>query len=245
MLFNDVLHSFHPPAALIERIAALKLPKTVNLHAQSSGYDLLIYDVIGCGCVEADDIVQALAMADGEPVRVRINSPGGDAFSGFAIYNVLNSYPGELSVVVDGVAASAAAYLAMAGSNILMQPASFFMIHNGWTVTVGDRNRLQSQIGALSKIDATQAQLFSDKTGMSKEEIGAMLDVETWFTAQETVDQGFADGIVKDLPAQPELPSDPDADETADAQAMMPMNFIFDKRKRLLAARLLKHHNNY
>ena len=117
------------------KFKTLKLPHSLSINAQADGgFDLLLYDVIGCGGIEADDVVQALALAGGAPVRVRINSPGGDAFEGFAIYNILNSYEGEVTTVVDGVAASAAAYLAMAGSTVEMQPASFLMIHNGWTV---------------------------------------------------------------------------------------------------------------
>src|SRR5690348_17172652 len=105
-MFNDIISPFqHAPKGLIEQFSALKAPTTVSVQASDSGYDLLIYDCIGCGCVEADDIVQALAIAGGAPIRVRINSPGGDAFEGFAIYNILQAYSGEVTVLVDGIAA--------------------------------------------------------------------------------------------------------------------------------------------
>jgi ATP-dependent protease ClpP protease subunit len=218
MLYNDIIKSYVAAPPGIERFAAIKIPNTVSVQATAAGYDLLIYDCIGCGCIEADDIIQALAIAGGAPVRVRINSPGGDAFEGFAIHNVLKSYEGEVTVLVDGVAASAAAYVAMAGSSIEMQPASFMMIHNGWTVSIGDKNRLGTVIQALTRIDQSQAKIFAAKSGLKVADVQAMLDAETWFAADEAVQFGLADDVIdpQKVGSLPQLPSDPDNDEDQD-----------------------------
>jgi ATP-dependent Clp protease, protease subunit len=272
MLYNDIIKSYRSAPAGIEQFAALKLPNSLSVQESATGYDLLLYDCIGCGCVEADDIAQALALAGGAPVRVRINSPGGDAFEGFAVYNLLKSYKGELTVLIDGVAASAAAYVAMAADIIEMQPQSFMMIHNGWTVSIGDKNRLGTVIKALGKIDAAQTSIFAEKTGANKADIQAMLDNETWFSADEAVQFGLADSIVdpEDVAAQRTLPCDPDDDAQqepeemgamltelcaefdrlleADEQPEKPVEldieaaFAFEKRRRLLQARLLTLH---
>lgn len=202
-MFDKVLRAFeHAPDGLLQRIKAL--PRVTDIHAQDDGsYDLLIYDVIGCGCCDPADIAQALASTEGAPINLRLNSPGGDAFAGFAIYNLLNSHEGDVNVIVDGVAASAAAYLAMAGNTVQMQPASFMMIHNAWTITAGDKAHLATQIDALKRLDNAQTKLFSDRTGISPEKISQMLDAETWFSADEAVEHGFASNIY-----DPHAPSD-------------------------------------
>jgi ATP-dependent protease ClpP protease subunit len=246
MMFRDDLYqSYRHPPVTLDTFA--KLPNTIGIHAVDEGYDLLIYDVIGCGCVEVDDIAAALAIAAGKPIRVRINSVGGDCFAGFAIYNLLLTYAGAVSVIIDGIAASAAAYIAMAGDTIEMMPASFMMIHNGWTFAVGDRHQLAVNIEALTRIDDAQVTIFANRTGMSRVEVAACLDAETWYSAQEAVDVGLADDIIDpgDLISQPALPSDPDAAEDADevdVPPQMPMNFLVEKRRRQLAARLLSSH---
>jgi ATP-dependent protease ClpP protease subunit len=236
-MYTQILRAFErAPADMHSNISALKLPQTLDVRAQDNGsYDLMLYDVIGCGCIAADDVAMALAVAGGAPLRVRINSPGGDAFDGFAIYNLLASYDGDVSVLIDGIAASAASYVAMAADTVEMQPASFMMIHNGWTIAVGDKGHLQTQISALSKIDETQAKIFAGRTGLETDEIAAMLAAETWFTSDEAVMSGFADGIFgeddDDLDA-----SDSVAEVEISAQAM---SFDIMKRKRVLQARLL------
>lgn len=232
MLYRDIYQSYrHTPPGVSERVNDFK--PTFALKAQQDGFDLYIYDVIGCDCCEPADIVSALATAGGAPIRVRMNSPGGDAFAGFAIFNLLANYEGEVSVLIDGVCASAAAYIAMSGATIEMQPASFLMIHNSWTISVGDRNRLATQISALERIDAAQTAIFSERTGIPQNEIVAMLAAETWLSADEAVAQGFADSIVGDS-----------SSETVDAVLANALEdiFAFDKRKRMLSARLLTRH---
>src|ERR1044072_3057076 len=227
--FDLVAQSFRnkPSALNLSRLT----PQPLTMRAQTNGgFDVLIYDIIGMGFCEADDVVEALSVAGGAPVRVRINSPGGDAFAGVACMNALNSYDGDVTVQIDGVAASAAAYMAMGADRVDMLPASFFMIHNSWTVSMGDKTRLQSQINALSRIDEMQATVFAEKTGLSTTQIAGMLDAETWLTAEEAREFGFADKIIGQ-----------DAEEVA-AQAMRSEtgeNFTFEKRRKTLAARVL------
>src|SRR3569833_988820 len=182
LTYDLVYQSFRKTPAEL-RATATK-PQPLSIKAAVDGcYDLMIYDFIGMGCCEASGVVEALATAGGAPITVRLNSPGGDAFEGVALMNALQSYDGHVTAQIDGVAASAASYIAMAANEVVMQPKSFMMIHNAWTVTMGDKNRLQAQINALSRIDAMQADIFAKKTGLESEQIVAMLKTKTWMTA--------------------------------------------------------------
>ncbi len=230
MLRSAVFQSFqHAPVGLLEKFNAFKAPSSL-IQAVGDGYDLLMYDVIGLGGIEANDVAQALALAGGKPLRVRINSVGGEVFTGWTLHNLLTDYKGEVTVVVDGLAASAACFLAMAADNILMQPESFMMLHCGWCLALGNRFDLATQINALTKIDEAQSRVFAAKTGMSTDQIDILLAAETWLSADEAVAQGFADSIVGDS-----------SSETVDAVLANALDdiFAFDKRKRLLSARLL------
>lgn len=99
-------------------------------------------------------------------VTVRINSPGGDTFAGIAIYNALNDHEGEVTVKVDGVAASAASFIAMAGDNIIMLPGSMMMVHEPWTFAVGNQNDLQEVIQMLEKTNDSMVSLYAARTNL-------------------------------------------------------------------------------
>ncbi|MCW3780273.1 head maturation protease, ClpP-related [Defluviimonas salinarum] len=163
-----------------------------------------VYDVIGeCdwsgeGCT-AKRVASALASADPGPITVKINSPGGSVFEGFAIYNELRKHPERIHVEIMGIAASAAAYIAMSGDKITMSRASFMMVHNSWGMVIGNRHDLSASIGILEKIDGAQIEIFSARTGLNRREIERLLDAETYLSASEAVAFGFADAIVDGL----------------------------------------------
>lgn len=168
----------------------------VRPRAASQPAELLLYDEIGLWGVTAKAFTQALATAGPGPLTLRINSPGGDVFDGLAMFSALNQHDGPVNVIVDGLAASAASFLALAGSTISMAPNAFLMIHNAWGVVVGNKGDMTDTAGVLTKIDGQLASLYAQKTGQGTDAIAQMMDAETWFTAQEAKDAGFIDTIL-------------------------------------------------
>lgn len=129
-------------------------------------------------------------------VTVWLNSPGGDVFAASQIYNMLKEYSGNVTVKIDGVAASAASVIAMAGDQILMSPVAMMMIHNPSTVIFGEASDLQSGIDMLSEVKESIINAYEQKTGLSRTKISKMMDAETWFSAKKAVELGFADKVL-------------------------------------------------
>jgi ATP-dependent protease ClpP protease subunit/phage major head subunit gpT-like protein len=154
-----------------------------------------IYGEIGWE-VTARDVRDALKSLAGRDLLVRVNSPGGSAFDGFAIYNMLARHEGRKTVQIEALAASAASYIAMAGDEIEMPAASFLMIHNASVLAIGDKNTLASAVEVLKRIDAAMTAIYVARTGQEAAEIGALMDAETWMTADEAVERGFATVIL-------------------------------------------------
>lgn len=187
--------------------------------------EIQLYDEIGPWGVTAAAFTRALADAGPGPVKVRINSPGGDVFDGLAIFNALKQR-GGVEIVVDGLAASAASYVAMAGETVTMAEQSMLMIHNSWTLAVGNRHDFTKTAGTMEKIDAQMAEIYAARTGKDGAEIAAMLDAETWLTAAEAKDAGFCDAVLaapkRDKSALTALGGPADAIETEDDAADAP-----------------------
>lgn len=129
-------------------------------------------------------------------VIVWLNSPGGDVFAASQIYNMLKEYKGKVTVKIDGIAASAASVIAMAGNQILMSPVAMMMIHNPATVIFGEASDLQSGIDMLSEVKESIVNAYEQKTGLPRNKISKMMDAETWFSAQKAVELGFADKVL-------------------------------------------------
>lgn len=162
---------------------------------------LQIYDMIGedpwTGAgMTAKRVSGILRGIGAKDITVKINSPGGDVFEGFAIYNELRQHKAKVRVEVMGIAASAAAYIAMAGDEIVMGLGSLMMVHNSWGMVVGNRNDLAGAIDVLEKIDGSQIDIFAARTGLKRDEIEKMMDAETFMTAQDAVAMGFADSVM-------------------------------------------------
>lgn len=126
-------------------------------------------------------------------ITVRINSPGGDVFAGMQIYNMLKDRNGDVTVIVDALAASAASFIAMAGDKIIMNTGSMMMVHKASTIAWGNEDEMQQVIEMLRKTDDSIISVYAARTGKSKEEIKQLLADETWMTAEEAVEMGFAD----------------------------------------------------
>lgn len=131
------------------------------------------------------------------PITVWINSPGGDCIAAAQIYNMLMTYAGKVTVVIDGIAASAASVIAMAGDRIVMSPVANMMIHNPLTVAWGNHKDFEQAIQMLDSVKETIINAYEIKTGLSRDEISDMMDAETWMDANEAVRLHFADEIAK------------------------------------------------
>ena len=135
-------------------------------------------------------------MAGSGDITVWINSPGGDCVAAAQIYNMLMDYPGNVTVKVDGIAASAASVIAMAGTTVLMSPVSMLMIHNPMTVAFGDSAEMQKAIEMLASVKDSIINAYEIKTGLSRAKLSHLMDAETWMDANKAVELGFADGIL-------------------------------------------------
>ncbi|AGL03649.1 head maturation protease, ClpP-related [Desulfoscipio gibsoniae] len=133
-------------------------------------------------------------------ITVWVNSPGGDFFAASQIYTMLKEYSGQVLVKIDGIAASAAAVIAMAGDRVLMSPTAMLMIHNPSTFVWGEESDMQKGIEMLSEVKEAIINAFEAKTGLPRKQIAQMMDAETWFSANKAVDLGFADEILYSEP---------------------------------------------
>ena len=147
-----------------------------------------------------DDVTPALFRQELEsgsgPVTVWINSPGGDCVAAAQIYNMLMDYKGDVTVKIDGIAASAASVIAMAGTKVMMSPVSMLMIHNPATIAFGDAAEMQKAIAMLSEVKESIMNAYEIRTGMSRTKLSHLMDAETWMDAHKAVELGFADGIL-------------------------------------------------
>ena len=143
-------------------------------------------------------------------ITVWINSPGGDCVAAAQIYNMLMDYKGEVTVKIDGLAASAASVIAMAGTKVLMSPVSMMMIHNPATVAFGDKGEMQKAIHMLAEVKESIMNAYEIKTGLNRAKISGMMDAETWMNAHKAVELGFADGILERAEAGAEDMEAPD-----------------------------------
>lgn len=125
-----------------------------------------------------------------------INSPGGDCVAAAQIYNMLMDYKGDVTVKIDGIAASAASVIAMAGTRVLVSPVSMLMIHNPATIAFGDASEMQKAINMLAEVKESIMNAYEIKTGLSRSKISHMMDAETWMDANKAVELGFADEIL-------------------------------------------------
>ena len=130
-------------------------------------------------------------------VTVWINSPGGDCVAAAQIYNMLSEYSGKITVKIDGLAASAASVIAMAGDEVLMSPVSMMMIHNPATIAFGDHEQMQKAIDMLSEVKESIINAYVIKTGQSRAKLSHLMDAETWMDATKAVELGFADGVIE------------------------------------------------
>lgn len=157
--------------------------------------ELLIYDVIGWWPNDADTLARTLKDLDADEIKVRINSPGGSVFDGFALYNALRSHSATVTTVVEGLAASAASIIALAGDRVVMRPASELMIHEAWTFADGSAADMRKVADMLDSINNTVAGIYASKAGTPDDMWREAMRVETWFTPGEALEAGLVDAV--------------------------------------------------
>jgi ATP-dependent Clp protease protease subunit len=168
------------------------------IRARSSGTEVLIYDEIGAYGVTAKGFLAELgALPEDAAIDLRLNSPGGSIFDAVAIYNALKRHPGEITVWIDGIAASAASYIAMAGDAIVMPENAFLMIHDPSGLVMGTADDMRSTAEALDKVKGSLIQGYATKSGKPDDEIASLMAAETWLDAKDALDLGFIDRIAE------------------------------------------------
>lgn len=173
------------------------------LKAESSGDEstIYLYDVIVSdefwGGVSALSFAKELSAIKSPKINLRINSPGGDVFAARAIEAAIREHKSEIIAHIDGHAASAASYVALAADKLKMSDGGFLMIHKAWSLAMGNSEDMLSMAALLEKIDETLVDTYVNKTGADADQVRSWMAAETWFTAQEAMDNGFIDEIVK------------------------------------------------
>lgn len=164
-------------------------------------YDAIVEDELTAewwGGIAPQSFVRQLRDITAGTIHLRINSPGGSVFAARAIEAALREHKARVVVHIDGLAASAASFIAMAGDEIVIAKGAMIMIHKGWTYAYGNADDLGKTVALLNKVDGTLVQTYADRTGQSAEQLTEWMAAETWFTAEESIEHGFADSIAGD-----------------------------------------------
>ena len=162
-------------------------------------------------------------------ITVWINSPGGDCVAAAQIYNMLSNYKGKVTVKIDGIAASAASVIAMAGDTVLVSPVSMLMIHNPATMAWGDHAEMQKAMDMLSEVKESIINAYVLKTGLSRPKLSHLMDAETWMDANKAVELGFADDIMARAKTEPDGGEDA-GDGEEEKKPPSPSSMLFSRR---------------
>lgn len=177
------------------------MAKFWNFKAKENNAELMLYGEISDTSWWGDEVTPKAfkaeldALGDIEQIDIYINSGGGDVFAGEAIYNMLRRHNARKIVHIDGLAASIASIIAMAGDEIVMPENAMLMIHEAWTITGGNKRDLRGMADTLERLDGALCGIYVARTGKAEDEIMQMMESETWMTAHEAVDAGFADTL--------------------------------------------------
>jgi ATP-dependent Clp endopeptidase proteolytic subunit ClpP len=192
----------------------------IDVRAEGSTAEVLIYDTIGADfwneSVTAKTFAKQVSdLKEVKEINVRINSPGGSVFDATAIYNTLKNHPANITVTIEGMALSAASLVAMAGDTIRMASNAYLMIHNPWALAEGDAESMRKAADMLDKVKGQLVKTYAERSGMDETEVANLLDAETWMTADEAVEMGFADEVM----SQPAIAAHVDVKQFSKAPA--------------------------
>jgi ATP-dependent protease ClpP protease subunit len=223
-----------------------KVINNLRIENKDTESDMYLYDVIDDNFgISAIAFNKELVALKGKKVNLRINSPGGDVFAGRAMATAIMNH-GNVTAYIDGLAASAATYVALSAKEVHISDGAMFMLHNAWAFSIGNKNDLRNTADLLEKIDGTIVNDYKKKTGLDEKEIVAMMDAETWLTAQEALDKGFVDYIFEGVKPdnQWDLSAYANAPKAAEQNAEEETNFINEEHRDRQAQRLkLVAHN--
>jgi len=177
---------------------SLEKPDWYRIEAKETDEtaEIIIYDVIGWPYNDAFDLVRALGNIKAKNISVRINSPGGDVFDGVAIFNALKDHEAHVTTKIEGLAASMASIVALAGDEVQAHKNAMYMIHDPWVLAAGNQYDLREIADILQKIGGNMLDIYYDKSNIGKRELKAMMKEETWFTAAEAKDRGLIDTVL-------------------------------------------------
>lgn len=167
-----------------------------RITAQGESAEVFLYDVIGYETT-ADAFVRELAAIDAPAIDVRVNSPGGLVWHGTAIYAALRNHPARITVRVDGIAASAASFVAMAGDEIVMERPARMMIHNAQGIAIGDPTVMREMADLLDELSDGIADIYAERAGGGRSTWRNAMNATTWYSAQQAVDARLADRVAK------------------------------------------------
>jgi ATP-dependent Clp endopeptidase proteolytic subunit ClpP len=168
-----------------------------RIVAEAKITTMYVYDEIGPWGVTANAVAEQLDTIRGD-INLRINSPGGDVFDGLAMYNLLRNHRGQVTVDIDGWAASAASVVAMAGDTINMAANSFLLIHQPWTVVGGNASDFRQVADQLESIGVALVDTYATRRGVDRRQVSAWVEEETLFSAAEAIDAGMVDVVTED-----------------------------------------------
>lgn len=170
--------------------------KKFEIVAASDETTIYLYDVIDNWYgVDSESFIKQLNDIDTSVINLRINSPGGDVFDARAIQTAIKQHKARVVAHIDGLAASAATYIALGADEVRMADGAFFMIHKGWTIALGNSDDFKKTADLLDKVDDSIANDYRAKTGLDKDELIQMMSDETWMSAEEAFEKGFVDSI--------------------------------------------------
>lgn len=171
-------------------------------QAEQEDRVLELYGTIASDSWFEDDITPQMfrdeLFSGSGPVTIWLNSPGGDCIAASQIYSMLMDYKGDVTIKIDGIAASAASVIAMAGTKVLMAPTSLIMIHNPMTMAFGNHEDMQRAIEMLDEVKESIINAYELKTGMSRAKLSHLMDAETWMNCNKAIELGFADDVLTD-----------------------------------------------
>lgn len=182
-----------------------------NWGGDSNNRELYLYGTIAEESWFEDDVTPGMfrkeLLSGAGPVTVRINSYGGDTIAASQIYAMLTDYPYPVTVKIDGIAASAASVIAMAGTTVLMAPTSCLMIHDPMTAAIGNRAEMEKAIGMLETVKDSIIDAYEIRTGLDRKTLARMMSEETWMDCHKAIELGFADGILERKNTSPVIDS--------------------------------------